>query len=286
MRANSNVASYSMPSLDVAPDGSICFAVVEPTSTPNLITSCLGSSIITPLASADHYGIVSLEVGPTGMPLVAYSDASGTLRVHHGSDEAVDSGAAYITAVLKRAPTGVLHLSYLAMTTDGTEVRHAVGNGTTWTAGTIDPSATGNLGCLSLAVDGASRPHVLYSDTSTETLVLADWDAGAAAWRTTTVRVLGAGEADVLACALALDAADVPHIAYAISTPGSGFPAVSSFNYAIFNGADWSTATTTDPPVPPCVAGEPGRTMQMVLDSAGQPHITYTACGTEYVYLQ
>src|SRR5262249_7713614 len=139
------------------------------------------------------------------------------------------------------------------------QVRYAVWEGTSWTAETVDPAATGDAGCLSLAVDGAGGPHILYADTTHKNIVLADRDGGAVAWRMNAVRTIGAGEADVLACALALDAGDVPHIAYAISSPGG---AVAAFTYAIFNGAGWSTATATAPPVPNCNVAQAGRTMQ------------------------
>jgi hypothetical protein len=198
----------------------------------------------------------------------------------------VESNKELSSAVLRQAPTGALHLSYLSGSSQPTEVRHAVWNGTTWAADAVDPAITGDPGCLSLAVDGASRPHILYADTTTKTIVLADGEAGAATWRMTNVRTLDADEAAVLACALTLDSAGAPHIAYAIANPGGNDPPVASFNYAILTASGWATATVAAPPVPGCNVSHPDRTMELVLDAAGNPHITYTACGTEYVHLQ
>jgi len=287
-RESGSFSAFGTPSLATAPDGSICFAVVDPSSTPSLITGCLGGSpAVTPSGDGDRYGPVSLRVDPGGTPIIAYVDASsGTLRVRYNSDAPVEAGAAYPAAVLRQAPGGALHLAYLSsLTGSANQVRHAVWNGAAWTPGPVDPAAAGDPACLSLGIDGAGRPHVLYADT-TRTIVLADGETSGAPWHTTTVRALAANEADVLACALAVDAAGVPHIAYAISSPGSGTPAVASFNYAIAGGSGWSTATVAAPSVPACVASEPGRTMQLVLDSAGNPHISFTACGTTYVHLE
>jgi hypothetical protein len=286
-RQSSSVA-YSAPSLAAAHDGSICFAVVEPASTPSLIAGCVGAASVTPLAAADRFSRVSLRLDPIGTPIVAYVDAASaaTLRVRYDSDDALESATSFPALAVRQAPSGALHAAYLAAAATTSEVRHAAWDGVTWTTDTVDPGATGDLGCLSLAVDGAGRPHVLYADTTARSLVLADWDAGATTWRTADVHTLAADDGGFLACALALDAGGAPHVAYAISNPGGNDPPVASFSYAISNGTTWSTATVTAPPVPGCTAAEPNRTMEMVLDSADRPHIAYTACGIAYVHLQ
>src|SRR5262249_48657815 len=146
-------------------------------------------------------------------------------------------------ATLRQAPSGALHVTYLAGSAVAGEVRHAMWNGITWSTHVVAPGTTGDLGCLSLAVDSAGRPHVLFADTTARTLVLADGAAAAPAWQLPPVPPGGAGEAVSLGGALALDAADAPHIASALSSAGGGTPPVASFTYAIFGGSKWSTAT-------------------------------------------
>jgi hypothetical protein len=251
--------------------------------TGNFSYGCVGtsgSSIIGPPAQGQD-SILSFEVDPLGKPILAYGP--GPLSVQYTSNATVDmsSVASIQQLMVRQAPTGELHVAYLLPTSAASpqngRVRHALWNGATWTTDDVDTTAIGEVGCVSLAVDSHSQPHVLYANTTTNTIVLADWNPATSKWQPSTVRGLqtSLGEKGIYGCALALDANDVPHVAYDMMGT-SGY--VVEFGYGVHNGVDWSFATKTGTSLA-SGCGTTGR-MEMALDSTGTPHIAWGGgCG-------
>jgi hypothetical protein len=204
--------------------------------------------------------------------------------VQYKTNDVVDSGAASQVAqvMVRQAPTGELHVAYLMPTSAASpflgRVRHGYWNGTSWATDTVDATAVGEDGCVSLALDSHGQPHILYANTTTNTLILADWNATASKWQPSTIRGLqtSLGETGIFTCALAIDASDVPHVTYTMKGTGGNY--VVEFGYGVYNGADWSYATVTGTNWSQ-ICGSYG-TMEMALDSTGTPSIAYGTCGS------
>jgi hypothetical protein len=274
---------YSVPSLANGPGKSICYAVASE-NPDNFDSACVGTSGSTIIAPApnEEESVLSFQVDPLGTPILA--DASGDgLAVTYTSTDTVDTGPnAILQLDLRQAPSGALHVAYLLPTSAFSSfnepgvVRHAVWNGATWSTDTVDTTAVGAVGCVSLAVDSQSQPHVLYGNTTTGTIMLADWNATSSTWQTKAVRKLQAslGETAIFGCALALDAADVPHVIFQMGSDTQG-----EFGYGIYNGTDWSFAT-----VPETFSETCNARMELVLDSHGVPNILFSDCGGASAY--
>jgi hypothetical protein len=115
----------------------------------------------------------------------------------------------------------------------------------------------------SLALDGASNPHLVYYASNTYDLKYAAWTGSD--WEIHMVEETGqVGRHS----SLALDDNDLPHISY--------YGAYNEqLSYAHYDGAQWSIQTVDDHG--DCVTGT-WTASSLVLDAANQPHIAYYDC--------
>jgi hypothetical protein len=133
--------------------------------------------------------------------------------------------------------------------------------GYAWLLETVDPQPYSGYG-TSLALDGQDRPHIAYKYAVASDLRYASFDG--ARWVTQTVDAFGLTGTGP---SLVLDATDRPHIAYRIS--GSYMDLLyARTGSADTDGVFWIT-TTVDTP------GDAGIDPSLVVDAAGNPHISY-----------
>ena len=132
-----------------------------------------------------------------------------------------------------------------------------------WLGGeTVGPSGVLNgHSATSLALDGAENPCAAYYEGNDGDLKFAQHTGGT--WSITTVDTTGdTGQY----CALAIDALGEPHIAYYFKLNPNGTSA-DHLKYAWRSGGTWNIDTV--------VAGDVAGFTDLVLDSSGNPHITF-----------
>jgi hypothetical protein len=155
------------------------------------------------------------------------------------------------------------HISYYDVTRGN--LKYARWTGTTWATQAVE--AGGDVGTnTSLALDAAGNPHISYSDRTNYALKYAHWTGGT--WDIQTLASLGIQpyhtDRDT---SLALDSAGQPHISFSpyISYYGPDF----ALNYARWTGSTWDIQTVAK-------WGNRAKYSSLALDTAGQPHISYS----------
>jgi hypothetical protein len=148
-----------------------------------------------------------------------------------------------------------------------------------WSVERVDPNAGFGNG-LSLAVDSADVPHMVYVGTENGTyfvqgtnfkiyrqhLVYAS--LGSSGWDTQTIENLNYNDSiaidvgSVSYSALAFDSQNNPHVAFSVYTMANR---ESTLKYASWTGTAWSIQTV-----------DYGSGGVLALDSSGNPHISYT----------
>jgi hypothetical protein len=129
-----------------------------------------------------------------------------------------------------------------------------------WSLQVVDEKAT--LQGVSLAVDSAGNPHIVYSDRSDTGLIVMKYASLAGtSWNIQTVDNGSAGS-------LALDSADNPHIAYSGTS--------SELKYASWNGQNWEIQTVDPAPNRPKTSPGACTSLQyLALDANDRPFIVY-----------
>ncbi len=170
-------------------------------------------------------------------------------------DHFADANATFVTVSMVLDAAGLPHLTYPAQ--DINRTRYAVLGGTSWTvANLLQPSATG-----SIALDGAGQPHFAVSPPGGNVVYVPP----SGPWSNITGALFGGPRS------LALDASDLPTVAF-LGQSGTFKPV----NVATLNGTDWDV-TTVD------TASTSGSPVPLALDAAGHPHIAYPS-GTAINY--
>jgi hypothetical protein len=129
-----------------------------------------------------------------------------------------------------------------------------------WSLQVVDEKAT--LQGVSLAVDSAGNPHIVYSDRSDTGLIVMKYASLTGTnWSIQTVDNGSAGS-------LALDSADNPHIAYSGTS--------SELKYASWNGQNWEIQTVDPAPNRPKTSPGACTSLQyLALDANDRPFIVY-----------
>jgi hypothetical protein len=139
---------------------------------------------------------------------------------------------------------GVTHLAY-----GGDHLYYARNDGPAWRRETVDGADHVGAGA-SLALDRQGFPRISYCDQGNGTAKIAAWQG--LAWETRAL----ISDGGCVRTALALDAADVPHVVWVTDS--------DAVKYATWDGRDWAIRTIGA-----------GRLADLALDPAGQPHIVY-----------
>ena len=157
--------------------------------------------------------------------------------------------------------SGNPHISYRDNTNEA--LKYACWTGSTWEIQTVDGD-WGGSGGASLALDSSDYPHISYYDMAELALKYACWTG--ISWEIQTVDsewhgggVYAMGEG----LSLALDSFDYPHISYCVRAYGTG-----DLKYACWTGSSWDIQTVDS-------EGVVGSFSSLVLDSSGNPHISY-----------
>jgi hypothetical protein len=245
----------------------------------------------------------SLAVDGTGRPHIAYIDVSTAELRYAFSDQScwhivavdqIETVGEFVSLALDSA--GRPHLAYCTVDIDTrfcTDLKYAHYDGAAWQIATVDGTGWGSF--VSLALDAADRPHIVYQrqtlryawyDGTAWTITTASpggWypslqldSAGqprfsyynytshdlkyvyfdGQSWQSEPVDTVGV-QAGVTS--LALDGADRPHIVY---------QGPQTLRYARYDGTTWLTTTVDSP-------GYMYRWAALALDAAGRPHISY-----------
>lgn len=145
---------------------------------------------------------------------------------------------------------------------DRRELKYMAWDGAAWQTRVVDTGGWVNaLRNSDLALDSTGRPHIAYyynEDLFRAQIRYAVWDG--AQWQTQIVASTDAPPLILGGAALALDAADRPHIAYYTQ---------DNHHYAVWDGAQWQVETIDT------LDGYQLYPMSMALDGAGRPHVTY-----------
>jgi hypothetical protein len=222
-------------------------------------------------ASVGQYTSLAFD-GTT--PLISYYDAtSSTLKLaqydtvaREWVSETVDTGpdvGQYTAIDVARYP----HIIYYDAGNDQLKYVKGTSSGWDFSDGPVNHSGGGGR-FTSLALDSGIHPHVSYF-SSLDKVVYAYH--GGTAWLTTTIAT--AGSEATMHTAIAVDADDVPHIAY---TDNVG---LGHLYYAYLDGTTWVTETIESANV----EGYPS----IALDFDGLPHITCQATdGLKHAWLR
>jgi hypothetical protein len=216
----------------------------------------VGASAALALTAADEARIAYYDAFNRDLKLAQWTPAGWVRQV---VDAAGDAGAS-VALALDHA--GGPHLAYYRQNDDGMgkALRHARWTGTQWAITTV-AEITSTARFISLALDGADRPHISYYDEWDQDLRYARWTESA--WEIFTVDSegdLGAGSS------LALDADGHPHISYYDYDSVAG-----ALRYATWDGVAghaWAIQVADD-------AADVGGYTSLALDRAGRPVISY-----------
>ena len=186
---------------------------------------------------------VSIEIAPGGRVGISYFDAAGA-DLGYAERAPGEAGGWTLTTVDSEGDVGRYsslaydgegnpHISYFVAEGGGGTVRHAWRGGDgAWqtedvgTLADVRPGMTGARKITALAIDGAGRPHVMFSDRATVFHAVAE-DGG---WTTATVfESAGASLGQLIE--FALDGQDRPHATFFEVTSTSG-PLMGDIIYA------------------------------------------------------
>jgi hypothetical protein len=206
----------------------------------------------------------SFALDSNGYPHFAYCaqgpDLELELRYAHwtGSEwaiEVVDLADCWYSTSVKLDANDRPHISYYDQGYGNLKYAHWTGSG--WDSQVVD--SNGSVGLPnSLAVDVDGHPHISYYSWTYGMLKYARWTGSS--WEIQDVDSAG-GEAYLLGTALALGVNDHPHIAYADDNS-------HALKYAYWTGNEWEIGIVD--------VGGYIFLGSLVLDDAGNPHISYT----------
>lgn len=216
----------------------------------------VGASAALALTAAGEARIAYYDAFNCDLKFAQWTPAGWSRQV---VDAAGDAGAT-VALALDRA--GGPHLAYFRQNDDGTgkALRHARWIGAQWEIATV-AELTSTARFISLALDGADRPHISYYDEWAQELHYARWTESA--WEIFTVD----SDGDVgVGSSLALDAGGHPHISYYDYDSVAG-----ALRYATWDGVagqPWVIQVADD-------ANDVGGYTSLALDRAGRPVISY-----------
>jgi hypothetical protein len=240
-------------------------------------------SVQTVDATAVRYGL-SLALDPGGNPHLVYVDALNG-RVGSDYDELIPNpeylmyaswnGSGWNLQTVYGNPNLIWHggVSYNALAIDSKGIPHiaytgevqpgslnyATWTGNNWSIQTVDNGS----GDGSIALDSAGNPHISYVGPN-GTLKYASWNG--LNWTIQTVDPSANLDSSFTLQSLALDSSGSPNIIY---SPGDG----SLVKWAAWNSTGWTIQTVT--------ANVSSYTLgNVVVDSHGYPHFTYSANGS------
>ena len=224
------------------------------------------STIIAPAAESWH---TSIAVDSADRVHIAFYGEDGSLSHATNASGAwtvtvVDAAFGDTTEYTSIAVDGSdhVHISYLWGPFGSRELRYATNASGAWAIETVDDAGdTGEFN--DIAVDSGDHVHISYGSrpSSLADYALAYATNASGDWVTETV---DADSEAGLWSSIALDAADVPHIAYAAG------PTYTEriLKYARRVGSEW-VITTVD------AGGSPGLYASLALDAAGAAHVAY-----------
>lgn len=141
-------------------------------------------------------------------------------------------------------------------------------DGSTWIIEPVDGTASWHdWGQASLTLDSQDRPHISYGQGADASLKYATKVGGA--W---TVQTVDTGIGSGVVSSVAVDSDDQPHISYEVESVSP-----HEIRYARWNGTSWYTQTVAQ------INAWGGGYPSLVLDSAGQPHISFHDWGDSQV---
>jgi hypothetical protein len=162
---------------------------------------------------------------------------------------------------------GEPHLSYLESTWgNDLTLKYTHREGSDWTTETVDETSTDGTSegtSTSIVIDSSGRPHISYHHSENSSLKYAWRDFSG--WHVENVDEdgsVGTGNS------ITLDSNDVPHISYYVSHN-------NDVRYAKKEGPTWEI-TTIDTT---CMSNDRLYSTSIVLDAAGNPHISYSEKG-------
>lgn len=223
--------------------------------------------IIQNLVDSVGGGSLSMDLDSNDRPHLAYcSQNLSTLELElwhmywSGSQwitDLVDAGCWYSIS-LRLDSENHARISYY---NDKGDLNYAQWTGREWSFDTID-TALGTGSWNDMALDSADRPHVVYLDKTTWTLMYAMWNG--LAWEIQVVDQSLLFEDPI---SIAIDSSDRPHIAYTWYTYNDN-QLESKLRYAFWTGQNWSIWDVNQ-----------GDSPSLALDANDQPHIVYRLLG-------
>jgi hypothetical protein len=216
----------------------------------------VGASAALALTAADEARIAYYDAFNRDLKLAQWTPAGWSRQI---VDATGDAGASVALAL---DHTAAPHLAYYRQNDDGTgkALRHARWTGAQWEIATV-AELTSTARFISLALDGADRPHISYYDEWAQDLRYTRWTGSV--WQLFTVD----SDGDVgVGSSLVLDAGGQPHISYYDYDSVAG-----ALRYATWSGIagqPWAIHVADN-------ADDVGGYTSLALDRAERPVISY-----------